>query len=414
MITEDHGALLAAEARPDTPERPKRQKRSAKQSGLYRAVWRWHFYAGLFSIPIIVMLCLTGIVYLFKPQIESVLYGRLTHLTPGAQTVSYQTQLQAVTAAYANASISSVTPPVSPSSPTVFEVTRKSAKNKLAGFARDYTVFVNPYTGHVIGHRDNSKDPVNIAVVLHGSLMTQRLLGSEAWGDRLIEIVVSWSVLLLATGVFLWWPRGKRRSSLKGVLIPRTDEKKGSRTFWRDIHAVTGILFAFVTIFFLVTGMLWTGFAGKRYQAAATKLGARNAVDASLQKGFSSTKIQDVNRSGPWATAQLPVPISGEPGSPLAHAGHHGVGLLQWDPKNGAPLDAVVSQAQDLGLPPGFAIFMPADETGSYSVATYSDIEASPISGCLRNATPSSTSTPPSHSATSAMPRWEFSGGRRT
>ena len=53
MITEDRRAELAAEARPDAPEHPKKQKRSAKQSGLYRVVWRWHFYAGLFSIPII-------------------------------------------------------------------------------------------------------------------------------------------------------------------------------------------------------------------------------------------------------------------------------------------------------------------------------------------------------------------------
>ena len=37
----------------------------------YRAVWRWHFYAGLFCIPFVTVLAISGSIYLFKPQIES-------------------------------------------------------------------------------------------------------------------------------------------------------------------------------------------------------------------------------------------------------------------------------------------------------------------------------------------------------
>ena len=37
---------------------------------LYRTIWRWHFYAGLFVIPFILILSLTGAAYLFKPQID--------------------------------------------------------------------------------------------------------------------------------------------------------------------------------------------------------------------------------------------------------------------------------------------------------------------------------------------------------
>ena len=37
---------------------------------LYRAVWRWHFYAGVFCIPFVLWLACTGAIYLFKPQIE--------------------------------------------------------------------------------------------------------------------------------------------------------------------------------------------------------------------------------------------------------------------------------------------------------------------------------------------------------
>ena len=37
----------------------------------YRTVWRWHFYAGLFCIPFVIVLATSGAIYLFKPQIDA-------------------------------------------------------------------------------------------------------------------------------------------------------------------------------------------------------------------------------------------------------------------------------------------------------------------------------------------------------
>lgn len=34
-------------------------------SDLYRAIWRWHFYAGLLILPFLVTLALSGAIYLF-------------------------------------------------------------------------------------------------------------------------------------------------------------------------------------------------------------------------------------------------------------------------------------------------------------------------------------------------------------
>jgi hypothetical protein len=31
----------------------------------FRAVWRWHFYAGLFCIPLIIVMASSGSIYLF-------------------------------------------------------------------------------------------------------------------------------------------------------------------------------------------------------------------------------------------------------------------------------------------------------------------------------------------------------------
>src|SRR5580698_1737762 len=36
----------------------------------HRTVWRWHFYAGLFCIPFVLWLSVTGTIFLFHPQIQ--------------------------------------------------------------------------------------------------------------------------------------------------------------------------------------------------------------------------------------------------------------------------------------------------------------------------------------------------------
>ena len=38
---------------------------------VYRTLWRWHFYAGIFAIPFVIILSITGAIYLFKPQIDA-------------------------------------------------------------------------------------------------------------------------------------------------------------------------------------------------------------------------------------------------------------------------------------------------------------------------------------------------------
>ena len=43
------------------------QGRTGQAGGFYSSVWRWHFYAGLFCIPFVIWLALTGTIYLWRP-----------------------------------------------------------------------------------------------------------------------------------------------------------------------------------------------------------------------------------------------------------------------------------------------------------------------------------------------------------
>ena len=52
----------------------------------YRILWRWHFYAGLFVMPFLMVLAITGAIYVFKPQIENFLYGDMLRVAASGQS----------------------------------------------------------------------------------------------------------------------------------------------------------------------------------------------------------------------------------------------------------------------------------------------------------------------------------------
>lgn len=76
------------------------------QNALYRTIWRWHFYAGLFVLPFIILLSVTGGIYLFKPQIDR-WEERAFRNWPTAGKVSPDIQLEAALAAYPGAKFES-------------------------------------------------------------------------------------------------------------------------------------------------------------------------------------------------------------------------------------------------------------------------------------------------------------------
>ncbi len=41
-------------------------------------MWRWHFYAGLLCLPFLILLSVTGSVYLFKDEINRTLFSHRT------------------------------------------------------------------------------------------------------------------------------------------------------------------------------------------------------------------------------------------------------------------------------------------------------------------------------------------------
>jgi uncharacterized iron-regulated membrane protein len=76
---------------------------------LYFAAWRWHFYAGLYVVPFLLMLAITGLIMLWVSSVTE-LNGERAYVAVG-ETLLPVSQLQAAAEAAANV------PPITPIQP---------------------------------------------------------------------------------------------------------------------------------------------------------------------------------------------------------------------------------------------------------------------------------------------------------
>ncbi|RIW34617.1 PepSY domain-containing protein [Bacillus salacetis] len=303
-------------------------------STLYRTVWRWHFYAGIIFAPFLVILAITGSVYLFKPQIEQVIYQEYFEVTPGENRVSAEKQLQEVKRLYPDAIISKYRPG---------EDRARSSEVGIINNDESLTVFMDPYTGKSIGSLNNEDRIMNKIEEFHGELM------AGTTGDRVVELAACWAVVLIVTGAILWFPRKKEK--IFGVFIPRFT--KGKRVFLRDLHAVPAFWISAGMLFLIMTGLPWSGFWGANFQTIATNSGA--GYPPSIWAGSapaSTIQTKDI-ADVPWAAETLDVPKSDIEGFvPVS-------------------IDETMSTANREGIDPGYTISIPGDKEGVYTISAY-------------------------------------------
>jgi len=234
----------------------------------HRTVWRWHFYAGLFCIPFVLWLAATGTVFLFRPPIQALLDRPYSHLEV-LRRATANAQVQAALAAVPGGTLDAYQLPATPTS---------AAQVLVDKGPQQFRVYVHPGTAAVlkVDNEDHRLD--KFVFKLHGELMIGK------YGSWIVELAASWAVVMIVTGLFLWWP--SHTKGLGGVLYPRLHRKAsktpawkgtafspdvdaaanqgasapegaGGRLFWKDIHAVTGIYVSFFALFLLFTGLPW-------------------------------------------------------------------------------------------------------------------------------------------------------------
>jgi len=164
-----------------------KQTPSKKQPtpSVYRTVWRWHFNAGIIFAPFLLILAFTGAIYLFKPQIENVIYKDLYEVTPIGERVSASLQIEEVKKLYPDAIVTKYRPG---------EHAERSSEVGILNKDESLTIFSDPYTGKVIGELNSKDRLMNKIEEFHGELMVGTI------GDRIVELAACWGIILIITG----------------------------------------------------------------------------------------------------------------------------------------------------------------------------------------------------------------------
>ncbi len=290
-----------------------------------RAVWRWHFYAGLFCIPFVVILSLSGAVYLFKAEIEAWEERRYDTLRTPDAVLPPSAQVGAALATFPGSRFEGYEMPVGPGHAARVMLRYAGDGATVGALPRPGSgtlrTYVDPADGTVLGSVWDRDRLMRLVFRIHGEL----LMGDR--GSNLVEIAACWTIVMVLTGLVLWWPRHRR--GLAGVAWPRLHG--GRRLFWRDVHAVTAAWLSLVTLLFIGSGLPWAKSWGDWLKTARRWTGT-----AAVGQEWSNEK----GRAAGAATG----------GGHGGHDGHDGRRTAALGADGLAALDRVAAVVAPLGL----------------------------------------------------------------
>jgi uncharacterized iron-regulated membrane protein len=254
-----------------TTSTPVPSDRNQRRAALYRLIWRWHFYAGLFCIPFVLVLSLSGSIYLFRPQIDALLDSPYNHILVEAARRPLSEQVQAALALVPGGVLNAYQLPDDPTQAT--QVLVGKDKSLLR-------VYVDPVTAKVLHSVAEDERFTRQLFHLHGEL----LMGSL--GSAMVELAACWTIVMLLSGLYLWWPRGGR---LAGVLYPRLGQQ--GRLFWRDLHAVVGFWVSLFAVLLILSGLPWATVWGSALKELRQRV-TSHAVEQDWTTGRASELAQ--------------------------------------------------------------------------------------------------------------------------
>lgn len=219
---------------------------------LYRRFWRWHFWAAFLVIPFVLLQSATGTLYLWQNEWADWSHPALRFVAPGTQRTSLDAQVAAAVASQPHAVATTLRLSSDPTRSTL--VLFGGHHDVGNSDALPFPVFVDPYNARVLGSLTAWQWMPGWTRKVHGGWP----LGDA--GSWLLELGACWAIVMILTGLYLWWPRDGR--GVLAALVPRTGQ--GRRVLVRDLHSSVAVLFSVVILVFLVTALPWTTFWGKQ------------------------------------------------------------------------------------------------------------------------------------------------------
>lgn len=220
-----------------------------------RIVRKLHLYLGLLSGAAVFMVSITGALYVFIDELRPLVYsdrsivgtkdkeedrlpvGKLIEI---ASTVLRSKPIYMVIRNKPDATVEIQTWDENP-----------DAFTYIAQYPGWETIYINPYNGRIVKHvRASGYEFFNLILGLHLTLGLNSAIGHPLVGTFVLLFVV-----ILISGLILWWPKNKKRSK------QRLRFRWKRTTSWRrknyDLHNILGFYILLFTLIMAITGLVW-------------------------------------------------------------------------------------------------------------------------------------------------------------
>lgn len=261
-----------------------------------KVIGQIHLWLGLVTGLVVLIVSITGCLFVFQKEISDLIHRETFFVKPpvSAVTLPYSTLLKKAEQALGK------------DRPVNFSTTYKDKEHAWefmtykAGDPKALTyfgsidfyesVFINPYTGAVIGLHDYKYDFFNIVKFIHWSLLL-----NDTYGQNIVGYSTLIFVFMLITGMIMWWPKKWSKTNINKSF--KIKWKAGFKRVVYDLHNVSGFYVMLITLILALTGMV---FAFKWFQTT---------VYVVASGSVTPPEIKQV-KSKPAPSASYPVDIA--------------------------------------------------------------------------------------------------------
>lgn len=258
---------------------------------LLRKVIFWcHLAAGVFAGVVVLIMSVTGVLLAYERQVTAWADTRYYYVeapAQGASRLPFETLLDKARAS-------------KPGTPSAFTVRAEPLAPAEIGYGREGVVFVNPYTGEVLG--EGSREVRSFFRVVTN---WHRWLGASGEGQsRTVGRAITGAcnlafLFLVVSGFYLWWPRTWTRKSLRSVTWFKRGLEGRARNFnWHNTAGFwTAVPLFVVVLSAVVISYTWASNLVYRLMGETPPAPARGAGqpagNAAPQRGGAERRGED-------------------------------------------------------------------------------------------------------------------------
>lgn len=236
-----------------------KKKHHHKKKPSFTKKWsaKLHLWLGLSVGIVVFIVSLTGTMYVFKDEIQNQLRREDIYVkdeTVTQKPLSIEVLKEKVSLELNEKyPISSVEIPLEKNKSYEFLYYEKDKKawNYFDEVKINKLIYVNQYTGEILGVYNEKYDLFPILKSIHWSL----LLKSD-WGKYVVGIPVVLFIIMLITGIILWWPKNKK--SAKGRFWFKWENVKTRKRKNYDLHQILGFYASFIALLMSISGIYFS------------------------------------------------------------------------------------------------------------------------------------------------------------